>query len=168
VLTLRRAERTDIPRLAELHVRAWSARSRELVPVRVALANTPEERRKRWRGFLATPANVLLVLESPEGLVGFAAGGPEVGGAPEEAHVLGLFVSPDAWGQGHGRRLLRALTGELTGRGFRRGFLWVLAGNTSARRLYEQEGWSVAQGPETDARGVVRVRYAVTWVHAPA
>jgi ribosomal protein S18 acetylase RimI-like enzyme len=167
-LQLRPARRSDIPGMAEVHVRAWDVRSRPLVPEAVASTNTPEARRKRWRGFLAEPANVVRVLEGPGGeVVGFCAGGPEPGGAAGEAQVLGLFLAPEAWGQGHGRRLFRAVCETLAHGGYRRGYLWVLAGNDSARRLYESDGWRVVRGPETDSRGITRVRYAVDWP-APA
>lgn len=166
--SLRSAARSDVPLMAEVHVRAWDASSRALVPAAIAATNTPEARRRRWRTFLAGPGNRVLVLEGPRGVVGFCAGGPEPEGGTGEAQVLGLFLVPEVWGNGHGRRLFRALTRELAEEGFRRGYLWVLTGNTIARRLYESEGWTVAHAPETDSRGISRVRYTVRWPPLPS
>ncbi|MCI0570389.1 MAG: GNAT family N-acetyltransferase [Myxococcaceae bacterium] len=167
MLTLRRAERTDIPRMADVHVRSWAAGYEGKIPPELAAFNTLEARRKRWRQYLADAANTVFVLVREEELLGFAAGGPESEGDAGTAEVLGLFIAPDAWGQGHGRRLLRILTDELLRQGFRRGCLWVLVGNTPARNLYEREGWVAVGAPETDVRGVTRVRYSVDWTVNP-
>lgn len=57
--------------------------------------------------------------------------------------VQGLAVHPDAQGVGHGRLLVRAAVHEARRRGARRLTLRVLATNTAARALYEQEGFVV-------------------------
>jgi [ribosomal protein S18]-alanine N-acetyltransferase len=62
--------------------------------------------------------------------------------AADEAHVLNLCTAPDAQGQGHGRRLLRALLQLARGRGARRVFLEVRPSNTSAIALYDAEGFN--------------------------
>lgn len=67
------------------------------------------------------------------GLLSVAAG---------EAHVLNLCVDPQAQGQGHGRRLLRALVQVARGRGAERVFLEVRPSNKSAIALYFDEGFN--------------------------
>ena len=49
--------------------------------------------------------------------------------------------TPEAWGRGLGRALLRDVTAELVGLGYREAVLWVVPQNDRARRFYESEGW---------------------------
>ncbi len=58
-----------------------------------------------------------------------------------EAELLRIAVSPEARGQGHGRRILRASTEALRGLGLTELHLEVRVSNAPARRLYEAEGW---------------------------
>lgn len=62
--------------------------------------------------------------------------------AADEAHVLNLCTAPEAQGQGHGRRLLRALLQVARGRGARRVFLEVRPSNAPAIALYHDEGFN--------------------------
>ncbi|MEO3786466.1 GNAT family N-acetyltransferase [Actinocorallia sp. B10E7] len=65
---------------------------------------------------------------------------------PSGAHVRqiqGLGVDPGARGLGIGRLLLEAAVAEAGRQGARKLTLRVLAGNTPARRLYEQLGFAV-------------------------
>ena len=60
--------------------------------------------------------------------------------AAGEAHVLNVCIDPDDQGQGHGRRLLRALVRAARGQGAQRVFLEVRTDNP-ARRLYHRLGF---------------------------
>lgn len=62
--------------------------------------------------------------------------------AAGEAHVLNVCTAPEAQGQGHGRRLLRALLQAARGHGAQRVFLEVRPSNTLAVALYHQEGFN--------------------------
>ena len=58
-----------------------------------------------------------------------------------EAELLRIAVMPEARGQGLGRRLLREGTKALAILGISEWHLEVRISNTSARSLYEREGW---------------------------
>ena len=54
--------------------------------------------------------------------------------------LYAINVDPDVWGRGLGRAMLRHMTAELAGLGYREAVLWVVPQNDRARRLYESEG----------------------------
>lgn len=62
--------------------------------------------------------------------------------AADEAHVLNVCSAPEEQGQGHGRRLLRALLQIARSRGAQRVFLEVRPSNTAAIALYHAEGFN--------------------------
>jgi [ribosomal protein S18]-alanine N-acetyltransferase len=62
--------------------------------------------------------------------------------AAEEAHVLNICTAPEEQGQGHGRRLLRAMLQVARGRGAQRVFLEVRPSNVTAIALYDDEGFN--------------------------
>ena len=105
------------------------------------------EQEGRARGHLGTPGAFLFVAEVSDGIVGMALGvqgrandgaGPPVAGL---CHVSMVFVAPDRWGEGIGKRLVDALLAEARARGFDRAQLWTQQDNRSARRLYEDRGF---------------------------
>jgi ribosomal-protein-alanine N-acetyltransferase len=62
--------------------------------------------------------------------------------AADEAHVLNVCAAPDVQGQGHGRRMLRALLQVARTRRAQRVFLEVRPSNTHAIALYHDEGFN--------------------------
>lgn len=62
--------------------------------------------------------------------------------AAGEAHVLNVCTAPEEQGQGHGRRLLRALLQLARARGAQRVFLEVRPSNSAAIALYHDEGFN--------------------------
>ena len=62
--------------------------------------------------------------------------------AADEAHVLNVCAAPEVQGQGHGKRMLRALLQVARGRGARRVFLEVRPSNRNAIALYHAEGFN--------------------------
>lgn len=62
--------------------------------------------------------------------------------AADEAHVLNICITPEAQGQGHGRRLLRSAVQLARARGAHRVFLEVRPTNTGAIALYFSEGFN--------------------------
>lgn len=78
------------------------------------------------------------VLERDRVLIGYGV----LSIAADEAHVLNVCAAPEVQGQGHGRRMLRALLQIARGRGARRVFLEVRPSNRTAIRLYHAEGFN--------------------------
>lgn len=78
------------------------------------------------------------VLERDRVLIGYGV----LSVAADEAHVLNVCAAPEVQGQGHGKRMLRALLQVARGRGARRVFLEVRPSNHTAIRLYHNEGFN--------------------------
>jgi GNAT superfamily N-acetyltransferase len=88
--------------------------------------------RERWRDALAEGKSVLVYEDQGEA-VGVALTGPE--------WLDGLYVVPERWGRGVAVALHDAALEDLRRDGFERCHLWVLEGNSRARRFYERLGW---------------------------
>ena len=78
------------------------------------------------------------VLQRDGGIIGYGL----LSLAADEAHVLNVCTDPSLQGQGHGRRLLRALLLLAQGRGAQRVFLEVRPSNLAAIALYHAEGFN--------------------------
>jgi len=101
----------------------------------------------RWRSY---PQH-LIVAELDDATADVPA---VVGFAAFDAHELAaLYVLPATWGRGIGAKLLEAAGPVST--------LWVLEGNTNARRFYEQHGWRPDGARRTNphAPEVAELRY---------
>jgi ribosomal-protein-alanine N-acetyltransferase len=78
------------------------------------------------------------VLEQDGALIGYGV----LSIAAGEAHVLNVCTAPEVQGQGHGRRLLRALLQLARARGAERVYLEVRPSNPPALALYHSEGFN--------------------------
>ena len=105
----------------------------------------------RQRAFLAEdPARRALLAEDGGEAVGMAVHGPDrrAGG---DAELYVIYVLPGHWSRGVGRLLMDRVIEDVHARGHARLALWVLEGNTRARRFYERYGFAVA-GKKTGER----------------
>ncbi|HYT24960.1 MAG TPA: GNAT family N-acetyltransferase [Actinomycetota bacterium] len=90
------------------------------------------------------------VAEQGGRLVGMAVVRPGERAANRHRGVLfGVFVAPEARGQGVATRLVEAAVAWCRGRGLRSVELWVRADNTAARAVYERAGF-VRRGLDPD------------------
>lgn len=165
---------TDIDAVSALRVAGWRQAYAGLMPQsyldRLSPAEDAGRRRAAFHGAAsAGPAGTAtnLVAEAPDGsVVGWAAFGPVQGGeggevlpGEGEGELYALYARPDLIGTGIGR----ALMDEVLRRGaFTELLLWVVEGNTPARRFYERAGFR-ADGAltsyEVDGVSVPEVRY---------
>jgi ribosomal protein S18 acetylase RimI-like enzyme len=135
----------DAGALGEVHVAAWQAAYRGLMPDAYLDGLRVEERTQWWVEVLSRPqrdADVLQVADLDGQVRGFVLAGParddDTDGPGE---VYALNVHPAAWGSGLGSALLAIAQTGLATAGFEHAVLWVLPGNVRARRLYEHAGW---------------------------
>lgn len=141
----------DADRLGEIHVAAWRAAYRGIMPDGYLDALTAAERADYWREGLSRPPAArtvrLVAVDAADVPVGFLFGGG-AGGDPDpeavEGEVYVLNVHPDHWDTGVGSFLLRRAQDQLAVQGFGAAVLWVLAGNRRARSFYERHGWQEA------------------------
>jgi GNAT superfamily N-acetyltransferase len=133
----------DTSTVGDVHVRAWQAAYRGVMPDDYLDGLRPEERSDMWRrsieGNWSGQRDVLTV----DGrIAGFAAYGPERDSDdPTRGELYAINLHPDHWRHGLGRQLLRHVTAELSRLGFTAAVPWVEVSNDRARRFYELEGW---------------------------
>ncbi len=160
--TVRRAEVGDALAAAVVNRRAALLAYRHIFP-----PSAPKPTLQRlwevYRRRFAAPSRGL-VLEGDGAVVGCVAASVDDGG---EGEVVGLYVDPSCWREGHAARLLAAILDDLRDAGAGSARLWVLEHNTAARAIYERRGWrtdggtrSVSTGPGVDGLpDVVELRY---------
>jgi GNAT superfamily N-acetyltransferase len=102
------------------------------------------QREQFWRDAIenAVPRRHVLVVETADGVAGFASTGPsENDDAVGELYAI--YVLPAHWGHGAGKALMTEATTALRRVGFDDAVLWVLEDNPRARVFYERSGWSL-------------------------
>ncbi len=152
-VVIREAVEADAAEMGRLHVRAWQAAYRGIMPDEYLDGLRPDDRIEMWRGHFARADRApLLVAVSSGAVVGFAVFGAEAAAEPSPScgELYAMNLDPDSWGQGIGRLLLRSVTEALTAMGYGEAVLWVVPQNDRARALYESEGWSADGGVSTE------------------
>ena len=137
-MTVRPAEPGDAQRIEEVRVAGWHWAYAALIDAEwlAGFVVTPD-RVQRWAERIAEPlpGSVVVVAEQDGVVRGFAAAGPcRDDDARDAFELAALYVDPTAARRGIGTALLRAAVDgrpEPT-------LLWVLEGNTGARRFYER------------------------------
>ena len=141
---IRLAQLGDAERIGAIQVRAWQATYRGVMPDAYLDELDVDDRAAYWRGQVLAllPTQRLKVIVDDGVVVGFAAVGPEHDGrAAGVGELYAINLDPRVWGRGLGRALLRDVTAELAGLGYREAVLWVVPQNDRARRFYESEQW---------------------------
>ena len=154
----------DTTTVGEVHVRAWQAAYRGVMPDRYLDELRPVDRADMWRRSIESGSSGQRDVITVDGEVsGFAAYGREHGSDdPARGELYAINLDPDRWRRGLGRQLIRHVTAELSRLGFTTAVLWVVASNDRARRFYETEGWAWDGAERTDTvEGAVvdEVRY---------
>jgi GNAT superfamily N-acetyltransferase len=152
-LVFRRATADDAGRLAAVLVegfetyRAFAPEDFE-VPEAAAVADDLATR-------LEAPTVWCLLAEQDSTLAGYvsllpAADARRAVNDPRLAHFWMLFVRAPWWGTGLASRLHGAACDAATARGYTAMRLFTPAEQARARRFYEREGWTLANGPYPD------------------
>jgi GNAT superfamily N-acetyltransferase len=154
----------DTGTVGEVHVRAWQAAYRGVMPDEYLDGLRPEDRADMWRRAIeANWSGQRDVITFDGQVAGFAAYGPERDSDDvTRGELYAINLHPENWRHGLGRRLLRHATAEMSRLGFTAAVLWVVASNDRARRFYETEGWRFDNTERTetvDGATVVEVRY---------
>ena len=142
-MKIRKAEPEDVLAVARVHVRAWQAAYKGLLPEEYLAALRAEDRAARYEFATAdvTKPQTLVAAEG-DAIVGFATTSPSRDGDLGDFGELGaLYVEPEWGGCGVGRELMAAARGQLADQGFKDALLWVLVGNARAERFYRADGW---------------------------
>ncbi|MET9496536.1 GNAT family N-acetyltransferase [Streptomyces sp. NPDC006552] len=153
----------DCTAAAEVRVRGWQFAYAGLMPQAYLDAMSVARDSERRRHLYGRSPE--FVAERDGAVVGWACFGPCRDGdvPPGEAELYALYVLPGHVSTGVGRALLDTCTDAAAGAGHPAMRLWVVAGNTRARRFYERAGFTAdgAREPyEVGGATVSEVRYA--------
>src|SRR5215469_5055047 len=147
---------TDAAVIADIHQAAVSVAYRPFFPG--SPLPTAAELREEWMSALADPTAVALLATvdgHPAGSILTRADRQFPAGELHALHVL-----PEEWGHGIGSALHDGALDVLAGAGYDTAWLWVLAANDRARRMYERRGWTPRADIARDYLGVQELRYS--------
>jgi GNAT superfamily N-acetyltransferase len=168
LMRVRQADAADAAAIANIHVRGWQAAYRGQVPQAFLDGMDPGRRQRLWDQSLAEtswPRTGTLVAEIDGAVAGFANLAPTRD--PDEdpatvAEIIAIYVSPDGWGAGVGKGLMAEALATFRRAGYHQATLWVLEGNTRARRFYEATGWQDDRNAKQETIGgasLTAIRY---------
>jgi len=171
---VRPARASDARAIGRIHVHAWQAAYRGLLPDSFLAALSIDQREEYWRDVIIRRRSTLLVADDDTGrdINGWIAIGPASDpDAPiGSGEVLALYVDPVIWANGVGGALWRSGRDYLCKLGYQRAQLWALADNRRARRFYQRAGFLFDGSQRTVVRGpseVREIRYIVDLTQAP-
>ena len=144
---VRAATVRDAAEIAAIHVRSWQAAYKGLLPQDYLDELDVSARVEGWRRTLCATdwsRSGVMVVHPERELLGFAGFGPtrdndDDGSAVAE--IRSIYLLPEAWGKGFGKRLMCSALTRLASAGYTQATLWVLQANSRARRFYETGGW---------------------------
>lgn len=171
-IALRSAAPPDAAEIAAVHVAAWLAAYRGLMPDALLDGISADHRRARWEEMLGTDAAPQVRVAVGDGVVvGFcsvARPTRDEDAGDRVAEIAALNVRPDAWGQGIGTLLMDDALDGLRRDGWQEVSLWVLDGNERAQRFYRRLGF-VFDGASTThaASGARELRMRLSLISEP-
>ena len=141
---IRLATPGDAPAVARIHVESWKVAYRGIMPDDVIARTDLAYRTHFWTERLANREWPVFVIEEGSELVAFCqmVPSPDADDDPKTVgHITSIHALPHLRGRGYGRALLDHAFVEFKKRGMLEVTLWVLEGNTDARRFYEKLGF---------------------------
>ena len=161
---VRRAAPADAEGIARVHVAAWKKAYEGLLPSELLADQTVAKRTEAWKRQLRDPTvTVWVAADNSQVVTGFVAVGPsrDDDASSRTGELYAIYVHPDSWGAGLGQSLFRTAQRALSA-DFDAATLWVLDGNTRARRFYEGQCWVADGATRQELRGAAvlhEVRY---------
>lgn len=161
--SVRAATVCDAPEVAAIHARALHAAYDGLLPQEFFDNLNRSHSTERWERSLRSSnwpkAGVMVAVPGPE-MVGFTRFGPtrdEDEDTALVAEIRQIYIAPEMWGRGVGKRLMSTALARLATAGYAQATLWVLDTNSRARQFYERCGWS----PDGAARSTDRYSFPI-------
>lgn len=152
-MSCRDAVTADGPAVARIWVEAWRDAYDGLMPVEFLAALNAAQGLPRFEEAIQSGRS-MLVAEHDAAVIGFSLfGASRDDDAPANTgEVIAINLLPSHWRRGLGRMLLAESAHRLQHQGFSHATLWVLHGNTRARRFYESLGWAQDGGEKHDTK----------------
>ena len=142
-ISLRRATVDDAAAIAAVRIESWRATYRGMIPDAYLDGMKLEDSTAIWTRILGAESNAICVFvaESEGEIIGFASSmmlkEEKLG---MNAELTALYLRPAWQRSGIGRRMLQKVARVCQAQGASGLLVWVIAGNQSARRFYEQLG----------------------------
>ena len=160
-MRIRPAVEADARAIARVHIDAWRATYRGIVPDETLAALDLEARTTRWRENLGKPGFTLVIEREGEAPFGFASAGPDPD-SNEGGELYAIYLGPNELRKGAGRALVRRVAIELAAAGLRTMTVWVLAAN-SARKFYEALGGRFLSSKSIEIGGAALEEVSYGW-----
>jgi GNAT superfamily N-acetyltransferase len=164
-IQIREATTRNADAIAKVHVTTWRAAYRGILPASYLGSLSVDVSAGRWCRSLAAGRPRVLVADVDGTIVGWIAFG-RCRDADKDAswsEVEALYVLPEYWGIGVGRRLMESARRKLSDAGYTDVLLWVLSDNERARAFYSQVGFESdesSRGIRIAGAPLVEVRYS--------
>ena len=151
---VREAMAADARTVAEIHVAAWRAAYRELMPADYLASLDVNERADLWTKSIIRGGPARLALAEIDGAVaGFCLYGPTRDAlADDVAEIYAVNVMPERWRMGAGRALCEHARRQAAAREHKTMTLWVVKRNDPARRFYERLGYEPDGAERTNSQ----------------
>lgn len=146
---VREAVPADAHVIAEVHVGAWRAAYRGILPAQLLDGLSVGLREDFWQGVLAGAGGETITLVSEEPAAGTVAGfcslalpSRDDDAGERTAEITATYVDPARWGSGVGRALLSRPLDDLRATGaWDDVTLWVFLRNAQGRAFYARSGF---------------------------
>jgi ribosomal protein S18 acetylase RimI-like enzyme len=140
---IRSATPEDALAIATIHVGAWRAAYRGIIPDEYLDSLSIEQRSDVWRQILEGSSENVLVAQAADSIVGWisAAASRDPDAEPSTGEIWAVYVAPAHWRTGIGRLLCQQAERKLVEQGLNEVTLWVLKDNRLARQFYGSTGF---------------------------
>ncbi len=162
---VRDAVAADAHAIARVHVDAWHETYTGLLPDAVLAGITYAERERQWDATFTREEPCIYVAEGTDGIVGFAAGGPNRDPADTAAYpgeLYAIYVLASHQRRGAGRALFARVQTALRRRALEPFILWVLDRNPACAFYERLQGRRVVTQP-AEIRGAKIVEHGYAW-----
>ncbi len=141
---IRFANNSDARDIAICHILSWQKIYRGLIPDNILDNLSIQEGTQRWQNHINNDVKVL-VIDFDQKIVGIASICPsrDKDTNPKECgEISAIYLLPDVWHRGLGKKLCMAAISELEKMGFNEVIIWVLKENHQARKFYRSMGFN--------------------------
>lgn len=153
-MTIRPAQAPDALAIATIHIEAWQAAYRGIVPDEFLRALSLELRHAVWQKNLEGGESRTWVAEDGGTALGWISAGRsrDADATQSTGEIWAVYVGPHHWNRGVGRALCSTAEHELRTQAFTEMTLWVLKENERALRFYRAYGFLLDACPERIAQ----------------
>lgn len=139
----RRATVKDAENIAYCQMRGWQEGYKGIVSDDFLKTINLQESVERWQGNLSDMTNekyTLVAMEKGKCLGFLSVGPPRDSDAGFDSELWAIYIDPEYWGQGVGRKLFQRMVKDLKARDIKNTYVWCLKDNMNGRKFYKALG----------------------------